>query len=185
MELMKRYAFTIVPKVEQLESNKIEFRQGAFNDVGIESFTIYNDGVVITSKSSTDVLDAFLQDLTDWMETTFNLKKIETHAINRAYESMLLVRSNSKLLQALDALAPMREIISRSLKATTGLEAKFEPFGISFGADYSLLPGLKPINFRLERRGGLSFDTNYYISQAPMRTADHFKLLEKLEKMVS
>lgn len=184
MELMKRYAFTIVPKVEQLESNKIEFRQGAFNDVGIESFTIYNDGVVVSSKSSTDVLDTFLQDLNDWMETTFNLKKVETHAINRAYESTLLVRSNAKLLQALDALTPLQDIIGKSLKAATGLEARFEPFGISFGADYSLIPGIKPINFRLERRGGLSFDTNYYVSQAPMRTGDHLKLLEKLEKMV-
>jgi len=182
-ELVKRYGFTINPKVEQLEATKVEFRQGAFNDVGIESFAIYNDGVVISSKSSTDVLDAFLQDLNEWMETTFSLRKVETHAINRAYESTLLVRSNAKLLQVLDALAPMQEFISKYLKAATGLEARLEPFGISFGADYSLIPGLKPINFRLERRGGLSFDTNYYISQAPLRTPDHLKLLDRLEKM--
>ena len=185
MELVKRYAFTIIPKVEQLEATKVEFRQGIFNDAGIESFVIYNDGLVISSKSSTELLDAFLLDLTHWMEATFSLRKIETHNINRAYESTLLVRSGAKLLQALGALAPVQEIITKSLKAATGLESKFEPFGISLGADYTLIPGLKPINFRLERRGGLSFETNYYISQAPLRTPDHLKLLEKLEKLVA
>jgi hypothetical protein len=58
-----------------------------------------------------------------------------------------------------------------------------EPFGIAFSADYSLIPGMKPAPFRLERRAGLGFDTNLYVSQAPLRTADHIKLLEQLEKL--
>jgi hypothetical protein len=119
------------------------------------------------------------------METSLALKRLETHKVNCIYESTLLVRSNARILQSLDALAPIQEFISKSLKTATGLEAKFEPFGLTLAADHSLIPGLKPVNFRLERRGGLSFDTNYYLSQAPLRTPDHLKLLERLEKLVS
>jgi len=183
--LVKRYGFAIVPKIEQLEATKVEFRQGVFKGVGIESFAIYNDGVVLTSKSSTDVLDDFLADITEWMGASFGLKRVETHSINRSYESNVMVKSEAKLLKALDALAPIWELITKAVKSATGLNAKFESFGIAIGADHSLIPGLKPITFRLERRGGLSFETNYYVSQAPMRTPDHLKLLEKLEKMAS
>ena len=184
-ELVKRYAFTIFPKLDQLEAQRIEFRQGQFNDVGIESFSIYNDGIVVTSKSPTDVLDAFLEDVSVWMESTLGLKRVETHAINRAYESGLMVRSEAKLLHTLDALAPIQEMIAKSVKDAMGLETKFEPFGMAFAVDQTLFPGMRPNPFRLERRVGLAFNTNYYVSQAPMRTADHLNLLEKLEKMVS
>lgn len=182
-ELVKRYSFAVVPKIEQLDSPKVEFRLGQFKDLGIESFSIYGDGVVITSKVSTDVLDDFLDDVCKWMESALGLRRIETHTINRSYESGLFVRSEAKLLRALDALAPIQEMIEKSVKSAMGLEAKFESFGISFAADHSLIPGMKPGMFRVERRAGLGFDTDYYVSTAPMRTADHLKILAKLEKL--
>lgn len=182
-ELVKRYTFTMFPKLDQLEAPKVEFRQGQFKDVGIESLSIYNDGIVVTSKSPTDVLDAFLEDLSGWMESTLGLNRVGTHAINKAYESGVMVRSEAKLLHVLDALAPIQEMIAKSVKTAMGIEAKFEPFGIALAVDQSLIPGMKPNAFRLERRAGLAFDTNYYVSQAPMRTADHLKILERLEKL--
>lgn len=182
-ELVKRYNFTILPKADQLEAQKVEFRQGQFGEVGIESFSLYNDGVVVTSKSPTDVLDAFLEDVCSWMESTLGLRRIETHAVNKAYESGVMVRSEARLLQVLDALAPIQETIAKSVKAAMGLETRFEPYGISLAVDTTLFSGMRPNPFRLERRAGLAFDTNYYVSQAPMRTADHIKLLEKLEKL--
>lgn len=185
-ELIKRYGFAGFPtNVQQLEASRVEFRQGVFNDVGIESLSIYGDGIVVTSKSPTDILDAFLADVTEWMESAFGLKRVETHDINRAYESGLLVRSEAKLLGALEALAPIQEMIAKSVKAAMGLEAKLEPFGIAFAVDQTLIAGMKPNPFRLERRAGVGFDTNYYVSQAPMRTVDHIKLLERLEKLVA
>jgi hypothetical protein len=184
-ELIKRYGFAGFPtNVQQLEAAKVEFRQGAFKDVGIESFSIYGDGVVVTSKSSTDVLDDFLQDVTEWMGSALGLKRVETHLINTAYESGLLVRSEAPLLKALEALAPIQDLLTKSVKSAMGLDARIEPFGIAFSADHSLIPGMKPGPFRLERRAGLGFDTNLYVSQAPLRSADHIKVLQRLEKLV-
>jgi hypothetical protein len=183
-DLIKRYGFAGFPtNVQQLEAAKVEFRQGAFKDTGIESFSIYGDGAVITSKSSTDVLDEFLKDVTEWMGSALSLKRVETHLINTAYESGLLVRSEAPLLKALEALAPIQDLLAKSVKSAMGLESKIEPFGIAFGADHSLIPGMKPVPFRLERRAGLGFDTNLYVSQAPLRTADHIRVLQQLEKL--
>ena len=183
-DLIKRYGFAGFPtNVQQLEAAKVEFRQGAFGDVGIESFSIYGDGVVVTSKSSTDVLDGFLNDVTEWMGSALGLKRIETHLVNTAYESGLVVRSEAPLLKVLEALAPIQDLLAKSLKSAMGLDTEIEPFGIAFSADYSLIPGMKPAPFRLERRAGLGFDTNLYVSQAPLRTADHIKLLQRLEKL--
>jgi hypothetical protein len=185
-ELVKRYSFAGFPKsVQELEDSKVEFRQGVFGDVGIESFAIYGDGVVIKSKASTDVLDAFLVDVTEWMESAFGLRRVETHTINRTYESNVLVRSDAKLLKAIDAIAPIREMIVKAVKSSMDTDIQFEPFGIALAADHGLIPGLKPSTFRLERRAGLAFDTNLYVSQAPVRTSDHLKILERLEKLVS
>ena len=186
-ELIKRYSFAGFPtKVEDLEATKITFRQGVFKDVGIASLDIYGDGVVITAKAPTDVLDAFLVDMCEWMETALGLKRVETHAINRAYESNVLVKSDAKFLKALDALRPVQDLVTKSVKDTTGVDAPYVPFGISLATDHAQIPsGLKPIAFRLERRATLAFDTNFYVSTAPLRTADHIKLLEKLEKMVA
>lgn len=185
-ELAKRYSFAGVPTgLADIEGNKISFRQGVFNDVGIESLEIYGDGIILSSKCPSDVLDALLADLIQWMESAFNMHPVETHTINRNYESNILVRSDANILGALDILRPVQDLVAKSLKATNGTEAKFDTFGLGFAADHSLIPSLKPIAFRVERRVGVAFDMNYYVSAAPLRTADHLKVLERLEKVSS
>src|ERR1700733_12670903 len=185
-ELMKRYSFASGPtNIQQLEASKIELRQGEFNDTGIESLSIYSDGVIITSKSSTEVLDAFLVDAFEWLDSAFGLKLVESHTINRAYESNVLVHSDAKLLKALEAYTAVQELLTKHVKAAMGLDVSFAPAGLSFAADHSLIAGMKPEAFRLERKVGLAFDTNYYVSRAPTRTPDHLSILETLEKLVS
>lgn len=184
--LVERYRFAGFPtKVEQFDAQKIEFRMGAFKGVGIETLSLYGDGVVILSRASTDLLDEFLEDLLGWMEAELGLKRLETHAINRAYESAVFVRSEKRLLKVLDALQPIQAMLAQGVKSAMGLEVPFEAFGIALATDPSTIPSMKPIPFRVERRVNLAFNTNYYASQAPLRTADHIKVLERLEKLAS
>jgi hypothetical protein len=185
-ELIKRYSFAGHPtKIEELEANRITFRLGSFDNVSIESFEIYPDGVAVSAKAPTDLLDAFLTDVTQWMDAAFGLKRIETHDINRLYESTVVVQSSAPLLRPLDALQSIRQMISAALKAEIGLDAQFEPFSLGVATDHTKLPGFKPIPFRVERRAVIAFEKNYYYSQAPLRTADHLKVLESLEKLVA
>jgi hypothetical protein len=185
-ELVKRYSFAGFPtKLDELDSTRVAFRLGSFEGIGIDALEIYPDGVIVSAKAPTDVLDAFLNDLTQWMESALGLKRIETQAINRNYESSILVQSDVNILKHLDALKPVRDLVSKSLHAAVGLELEFESFGISLAADHSRIAGMKPIPFRVERRAGIPFENNYFLSAAPLRTADHLKVLEKIERLAA
>lgn len=180
-----RYKFAAFPaRIEELSADRVSFKHGLFNDVAFD-LDIFSDGVIVTSKSPSDVLDALLDDIITWMQTAIGLKKVETHPINTTYESYLIVHSAIGLLSILDGLAPVQKRLAKALKATTGRDASFSPVGWALSPDNTTMPSMKPIPFRVERRAGIPFETNYYYSCAPLRTADHLRVLEELERALS
>lgn len=182
--LVERYSFSSFPiKLEELSGERVSFRHGLFQDAAIETFDIYRDGIIVASKSPSELLDAFVVDVCTWMETAIGLKRIETHDINKNYESYLIVHSEAALLKTLDGLAAIQDLIARCLKSANGLEVKFHPVSFALSPDQTLISQMRPIPFRLERRAGVSFETNYYYSCAPLPTKDHLKVLERLEKL--
>ena len=60
---------------------------------------------------------------------------------------------------------------------------RFHPGGIALAADHAEIAGLKPVAFRLERRGEIAYSENLYASLAPLPTNAHLALLTKLEKL--
>src|SRR3990172_6054944 len=76
-----RYKFSGFPaKLDELNAERIAFRHGLFNGSAIEVFDIFRDGIIISSKSPSDLLDAFLKDACTWMtEPAIGLRRIETH----------------------------------------------------------------------------------------------------------
>jgi hypothetical protein len=179
-----RYKFAGVPKaLDELSGDRLAFKHGLFRDTVIDQLDIYNDGVVVTARAPSDILDAFVGDLCEWMEISFGLGRIETHSINKSYESHLLVQSDAPVLHALETLAPVQDMLTHALKASTTLEAQFQPFGLSIATDHALIPGLRPIAFRIERKATVAFDTNLYVSGAPLPSAEHIKTLERMEKL--
>jgi hypothetical protein len=182
---VERYRFSAFPEsVEQMAKEPMNFGHGLFGDVAIESFEIYSDGVVIVSRSPTDVLDEFLADVTNWCKSELGLDRIETHTVSRIYESHLLFRSDQEILRSLVPLADIGRLLSSGLKKVSNQDVKFEPFGVSLASDQSTVTGLRPIAFRVERKAGIEFSRNYYISSAPLRTKEHIALLKKLEASV-
>jgi hypothetical protein len=179
-----RYRFAGYPtKIEELSADRVSFKHGLFEDVAIESVDIYGDGIVVASKAPSELLDAFLNDLSGWMESALGLKKIETHAINRTYESYVVVQSAAPLLKTLDALSSIGTAVGQALKQSNGVDAPFQPVALALSPDLTELTAMKPIPFRVERRSGLAFNTNFYYSCAPLPTAEHIKILERLEKL--
>src|ERR1700680_246882 len=115
--LIDRYAFAGFPtKIEELSGGSIKLTEGAFQGKAIESFEIHGDGIIVRTKAPTGLLDAFADDLFAWMESQLGLRRVETHAIAKNYESHLIVRTKASVLRALDALTPIQELVSRSLK---------------------------------------------------------------------
>ncbi len=183
--LNARYGFSKYPaSYDEMSSERIEFTHGQFNDCAIESLEIYNDGVIITSRSNTALIDNFLTDLTGFIEDTLEMSVIKTHSIDRIYESNLIFESEKELLKPLKAFSEISQFINNNLRDTIGLDVNYQPLGWAMAADQAENPSLKPITFRLERRVGSEFKLNQFVSSAPMQTKDHIKALEQLESLV-
>jgi hypothetical protein len=180
---VERYKFVGYPtKLEDFTGTVIAFKHGVFNDCAIETFDVYSDGVIAASKSASDVLDSFLADVYGWIEVAMGMKRLQTHAIHKGYESHIVVYSPAPIFKPLEALHSVQSIVSRALKASGGHEVKFHPIGFGIAPDTSQIAELRPIPFRIERRAGVSFDTNLYYSSAPLPTSEHLKVLDRWEK---
>ena len=183
--LASRYNFSKYPQsYEEMLSEKVEFKHGKFGDVAIDNLEIYNDGVIISSRSDTDIIDSFLAEFRDWLQESLDLSFIKTHAIDNIYESIVVVQTDKNIFKPLEALSEIANMLQSNLKETIGLDVKYEPFGWSFSADPALNPALKPIGFRIERRIGMDYSLKNYISSAPLKLKQHLSLLEKLETLV-
>ena len=59
--LAERYQFAIHPTtIEQMVADKIEFGQGAFGEVRIDLLEVFQDGIVVSAKSPTEGIEAFI-----------------------------------------------------------------------------------------------------------------------------
>ncbi|KCZ54022.1 hypothetical protein HY29_02840 [Hyphomonas beringensis] len=181
--LVEKYQFKGWPTPQELQSDKQAFQHGTFNKASIRSLEIYNDGVIVRAQCNTSILEAFLNDLEQWMEAKVGWKRIETHRLNRAYGSEVLVRCDDQVLKFLSVYSAAASEISRSLKSHTGRDAiTYVPAGIMFAADESHIAGIKPSPFRLERKFGSDFEQSIFYSAAPIPTDDHLALIKSLEK---
>lgn len=179
---MNRYNFAKYPaSFDELTAVPITFGHGLFENSAIDEFSIFDDGFVVSAKSSTASLDDFAKDVVAWACEKFDLKSISTQRVDIMYESQLTVRANKDLLEPLERFTQISRDISRLIKKKTNQTAEFLPFGLIFGADYTEMTGLKPVPFRLERKAGVPVESNLYFSSAPLTTQDHLKLLAVLD----
>lgn len=183
--LGSKYGFSTYPRsYEELSADKVEFKHGKFEDVAIEHLELYNDGVVISSRSDTDIIDLFFAEFCEWLKEDLEMSFIKTHSINKIYDSTIVFQTDKNIMEPLEALAEIANILQSDLKETSGLDVKYEPFGWALAADPARNPALKPISLRIERRLGIEFSLQHYISAAPLKTKQHLALLEKLESLV-
>ena len=160
------------------------FKDGRFDNVSLPSLEFHDDGIVIQSQLPSSVVDDFVKDLFAWMEPTIGLRRIATHPVYKTYQSELIVRTEAPILKVLGPAMALGEAISRGLKQASNLDVEIDAVGFSLATDNTLLPVIKPIPFRIDRRAGVPFEANLYYTQAPLPTSDHLKVLEQLEKMV-
>jgi hypothetical protein len=184
--LVERYRFDEYPKsVTDMTGERVHFGHGLHRGKPIEQFDIFADGVIVNGKISTEILDDFLDDVIRWMEPTLGIKRIETHDINKIYESNIAVRSSVNLLSAMDGFSEIYSALTDGLRIASGITQKFQEFGIALAVDHSKIAGLKPAPFRLERRGELAFSKGLYGSVAPLPTKAHMAILHKIEKLAA
>lgn len=183
--LVSKFNFSTYPQsYNDFSAEKIEFKHANFKDVAIESLSIFSDGIVISSRSDTDIIDSFYLEFCGWLQSELEISFIKTHEIERLYESVILVKTDKNIMRHLDPLTEIAGKLQSDLKENSGLDVKYEPFGWAFSADSTQNPALKPVSLRIERRAGTAYSMHHYISSAPLKTKQHLALLEKLESLV-
>lgn len=182
-KLVERYQFKKMPTLDELASTKQVFQIGMFEDEQIDTFEIYSDGVVVKSGCHSDVLEAFLANLNDWVESELGFERIETHSNGIAFSSEVLVEMAPEVFAALDSYNVLASNVTRLLSRQSGRQFKlFSAAGVMFAPNDPDLSGLKPVPFRLERKLSTDFSKNIFYSSAPLKTKDHLEVLRKLEE---
>ncbi len=141
------------------------------------SLTIYSDGLVVDSRSSTEDLDLFLMEALTKVSKDFGLRHYEEVISEKKYISQLYVTTDKTL-----------EIINPKLKEISGylmesLSWPFEMGGISFWPEQT--QKLNPPLFSFERAINSPFAEKRYYTTAGLPTNKHLELLDKLEEILS
>jgi hypothetical protein len=187
-QIKARYQFLALPTREELvpkdPGQGAEFRHGRLihesRVIVIDKFTVFNDGVVVDMASSTDDADLFLNDLQTWAKTEIP----KATAIGpRYYLSHLELHTELPLEIYAPALQPIGEKITKMLGSYGIKTPRFEV--TSIGLYFDLLGRIQPQpgGFNIDRRLNVPYAENLWFSQAPLKTADHVRLLKEMETL--
>lgn len=166
------------------QNGGLSFSLGSFqirDDLIINvALSIYTDGLVATTRSSTKDTDIFLESVLSLAAKDFGLVYHPEMIRQRLYVSELNVRPTNPLSNLNPRLQEFANRIS-SLLESQGTTV-FELASIGFWPDSSL--PIRYSNFQFERKLDVPFSENRYFSRAPLHTDDHLKLLEEFEDIL-
>lgn len=190
--LIERYGFVNVPtKLEEYDENKgVTFRHGKFSvrtaegtrDIVIDSFQVFNNGLLADTRSDTADADQFLDDVITWGMKTWGAIIHDSQPMEKTFLSNLEISLTKPLATYLPSSGLLGGEISRYLTAYGLKHESYEATGLVLHFDKTTLPNSLLTNFTLARREGVPFKTGLFFSSAPLKTADHIALIEKLDK---
>jgi len=186
--LTNTYKFKRVPSLTEIPdfSKGVKFEEGEFknsegNEIALD-FTVYNEGFLVDTRSSTKDSDAFLAELLTRVSKDFDLPHYEQIIRKKNYLSQIYISTN----KSLELFNPKLREVSKYL--TDNLLLHFEIGSIIFSADpativQATIPNSVP--FTIERAINIPFAENKYYSSSGLQTDQHLELLNKLEDILS
>jgi hypothetical protein len=184
--LIKTYKFQIFPPAnDPFDLAKgIKFENGIFqNKEGnqiILSLTVYNDGLVADTRSSTQDSDAFLEEMLTTISEPFKLQSFESVTRRNTYLSQLFISTDKSLEKINPKLNELARFLSDNVEGYKNLSYEFA--SLSFGTENA--GTISPHPFIFERAVNTPFSENRYYSSASLATNKHLELLEKLENIL-
>jgi hypothetical protein len=191
-KIKAKYSFVKGPELttDEIAKSGYKFETGKFlfesTTTRITDFAVYRDGIVINA-AKTDVAEAFLEDVTEFMKKEFSFRDFMTPP-RRYFQSQLVVefdRSPEKLIKSLYTIA---SAISEPLTEIYGSEIPMKFARLDFDADKTELSLRSPAavhRFIMERRINMPFEKERFFCSAPMRTNTHIATLEKIEAVMN
>jgi hypothetical protein len=183
-KVKQRYAFTIVPQIDEPAKDGWGFLIGKYDNAQIQEMRIYSDGIIVTSSSNMDILDRFLIDLLKWSETELGLITTGLAKPEKHYESCLIVRADTDLSKVYNPNEKLSKIFSEYLDVNVVGRPPYQLTGLVAECDPETNKNQRrPHRFSIERRVGMPFKSNVYYSWAPLTTNAHLALLQQMESL--
>lgn len=180
----QRYGFLQGPQtVEQWDLNKgIGFRHGVFEEVLIEKFTLFPDGVVCETKVDTKIADKFIDDVLAWARETAGFAIPESGS--RGYVSRIHVQMDVALDKVITGLLEFGKEAAKTVQSygRHGVTQDYGVAGLHFSMEAAVQNAAAPPPFLFERAVNQPFSARQYFSSAPLSTADHVQVLSTLER---
>jgi hypothetical protein len=161
------------------------FQRGRFQaqeDIFVEiaSLTIYDDGIVVDTTSSTDDGDRFADNLLGIAAQEFKLTYSSETVRRNLYLSQLIVRSEMDLGSLNPSLAAFAQKLPSNFAG--GPPLHFGVGSLTFWSE----PNDAGVHraFKIERQLGKAFSEQRFFSEGLMKTHLHLKWLEEFEKTV-
>jgi len=184
--LVDRYNFDTYPSGDDEldEMAGVVFENGNWNGTLISKVTIFSNGIVIDTRSSTRDSEAIFNEAMQWVSESIGLTYRPSMVTSKLYVSELIVRTKAILNNLNPALQSFSENLSKSINAHTRLNAKYGLSGLIFHFDTSTIK-VAPPPFTIEPLGEVVYSENKYYSTAPMPTEEHLEFLEELETILT
>jgi hypothetical protein len=157
------------------KDGEFQAREEVFVDVEL---TIFNDGLVAKSSSSTEDTDKFLENVISSAVTEFSLSFDPSMIRRKIYLSQLNVRLDKPLGTINPKLTAFAEKLSTM--CTNVVPTNFEIGGLAFWTDNTFAI-TKTAPFLIERRMNAPFSENRFYTKAPLQTQQHIEMLAELE----
>ena len=186
----ERYAFLHVPDlnmpVSQLEQEGYHFSEGQLLHDGeqhvIKEFSLYN-GAISVGSYVTDTADLFMDDFIEWAQEEFHIRPF-VRTPKKIYTSQVTVGFAKPLSRMLKGFSKFSTVLSEALEAHTEASKAVDLVRIGWGIDQSAVGANNIVHLSLERRTQISFEEEWYFSEAPLPSGVHVRLLEELETSI-
>lgn len=146
----------------------------------IAEFIVFNDGIVAVSMS-TDDAEAFLQDIYAFLVSEFAFREF-TSGVKKINLSSVVVDFETSLNGFIRARNTDSDLIGRHLNSIDDTDFPVELARVDFLLNKD--PEFRPPNvprLTIEKRANTQFSQHRYFSSAPIHTASHLEILERIE----
>ena len=185
--LSERYSFHELPDLASRGDGIVTFGTGKLvisnKQINITKLHIHNDALVVEVSSSTDDAEALLTDvLVISKNVGFREPQTEPKVI---YQSTVVVDFETSINKLFSSFDKISSVITKFNIVDDPVQVN----GLRFDADPMNLPAslvqLNPTSFSIHRRVDVSYGENRYYCDAHMKTPDHIRALEEIEKVAS
>ena len=180
----QRYEFLQSPRVlaDYDLTNGVTFLHGNFNDrFVIDKFAVFGNGFFAEAKVSTGECEEFLDDVMKWGEELGSFKFAADANAPKLFLSHIEVKSTISFAHSLPKISALGKEIANTMRSYGHITPDWGLAGLAFGNG---APN-DAASFKFEQRELSPVQNDIFFSSARMRTADHLRVLEMLETLMT